>query len=165
MNETLCPFPLTADRACGRTVAQRSGPGRPRVYCSDPKHTAVARLRADRRFQARTAHGTDTGPERPVTERVSALAAALDRLGDLKAGLLAELADAEELAAGAGPLRPSAGSERHSGPELRRRGLRFGAGPGIYFPLRRASTAHDRARHQARPIPKQDSTEPLSALS
>ncbi|WP_433660757.1 hypothetical protein ACQPW1_00260 [Nocardia sp. CA-128927] len=99
MTETLCPFPIHADRVCGRTVAQRSGPGRPRVYCDDPKHNAVARLRADRRFRARTHQDSDAEPQRPVTERVSALAAALDRLGDLKAELLAELADAEELAA------------------------------------------------------------------
>uniref|UniRef100_UPI003F494B6D hypothetical protein n=1 Tax=Nocardia suismassiliense TaxID=2077092 RepID=UPI003F494B6D len=96
---TVCPFPIHSDRVCGRTVAQRSGPGRPRVYCDDPKHNAVARLRADNRFRARAQQDADTEPERPVTERVSALAAALDRLGDLKAQLLAELADAEQLAA------------------------------------------------------------------
>ncbi|QIS00964.1 hypothetical protein F5X71_00240 [Nocardia brasiliensis] len=94
----VCPFPLTADRACGRTVVQRSGPGRPRIYCDDPKHNAVARLRADERFRARAQHG-DAETARPVTERVSALGAALDRLGNLKAELRAELTDAEELAA------------------------------------------------------------------
>ncbi|MFI9507540.1 hypothetical protein [Nocardia sp. NPDC052566] len=86
--------------ACDRTVPPRSGLGRPREYCDDPKHTRVARLRAEQRARARAAkNATDTPAERPVTDRISALAAALDRLDTLKAELCAELADADDLAA------------------------------------------------------------------
>ncbi|WP_406234990.1 hypothetical protein [Nocardia sp. NBC_01009] len=94
--ETLCPFPINTDRACGRTVAQRSGPGRPRTYCDDPKHNAVNRLRADRRLAARVQSDVS---DRPVSSAMSALVATLDRAADLKAQLLAELADAEQFAA------------------------------------------------------------------
>ncbi|MBF6328765.1 hypothetical protein [Nocardia transvalensis] len=96
----LCPFPTGPDKVCGRTVAQRSGPGRPRTYCDDPKHNAVNRLRADRRYRDRAATAAaDTGPQRPVTERAQSLVGALARIEELKAELLAELADTEQLAA------------------------------------------------------------------
>jgi hypothetical protein len=97
---TVCRFPTGADKVCGRVVAQRGGPGRPRIYCDDPKHNAVNRLRADKRIRTRTTAEHDAhAPRRPVSEGIAALADAITRLEELRSEFVAQLADAEHLLA------------------------------------------------------------------
>ncbi|MFE3060644.1 hypothetical protein [Nocardia sp. NPDC059239] len=59
-----CQFPTGPDSVCGVAIPPRTGPGRPKVYCTDPSHNPVTRLRAARRYAAAEAAGT----EDPVTE-------------------------------------------------------------------------------------------------
>ncbi|WP_433592281.1 hypothetical protein [Nocardia sp. CA-145437] len=92
----VCQFPIGA-AVCGEPVPPRPGPGRPRIYCSDPTHNAVNRHRIEqRRAKARAAAEQ---PPATVAERVSSLVDAVARIERLKGQLVAELADAEQLVA------------------------------------------------------------------
>ncbi|WP_459955128.1 hypothetical protein [Nocardia sp. IFM 10818] len=77
-------------------VTPRPGPGRPRTYCDNPKHNAVARHRYVQRLAKARAAAEQPAP---VAERVSALVDAVQRIERLKGQLVAEIADAEQLAA------------------------------------------------------------------
>ncbi|WP_369024106.1 hypothetical protein [Nocardia cyriacigeorgica] len=50
-----CQFPTGPDSLCGAPVPKRTGPGRPALYCTDPGHNPVRRLRAARRYEKQRA--------------------------------------------------------------------------------------------------------------